>query len=229
VRRIVLAFTATLLVVLGGAAPAYAGGANLQPVQDRYEAGDTATFVGYVTPSSVGGWVQDGPYYAYVDLDAYDKVPLGLLTLEPSSLGPRVLRVSLSFTTPEVGPGRYELSFCNDPCARGLGDLAGGALNLGVDPVQPIMREWPADEPEIANLPAGAVVSVLTAGPAAAKPASEASAPSSPSPPTPATVSTTPARPLTTSGPDASPTALAIGGVLAAICTGMVLFALREG
>lgn len=237
-RRIVLALAAAavFLVTASTAPPAQAGGANLQPVQDRYEAGETATYVGYVGPSSVAGWVQDEPYYAYAETGTHEKVLLGRLMLEPSSLGPQMLRVSVSFTVPELASGRYPLSFCDDPCTKGLGDLAGGTLDLGADPAGAVSREWPPDEPEIANLPPGAAVSRPPVGlPPAGNQGTETAAPAPAPAPVPApavpvpAATTAAARPVASHGPDASPAALAVGGALAAICTGMVLVALRDG
>ncbi len=45
--------------------PAGAGGSHLSPVRDRYEVGDVATLVAYTSGGQLG-WVQDGPFYAYL-------------------------------------------------------------------------------------------------------------------------------------------------------------------
>ncbi len=225
-RRIVLAVAAAALVAVLVAAPASAGGASLATVQDRYEPGDIATVVAYVGPGSAGGWVDDGPYFTYAEVGPNRRVPLGRLGLEPTRFGPAIQRVSLTFVVPEDVPaGHYQLVTCNAGCTKGLGELAGGTLNVGVDPVQPVVREWPPDEFEIVNLPPGA----------------RTTWPSAPAPPiaSPPTTVSTPARtlprlaqpptPATATSHDASPLALALGGAVAAVCVGMVLVALRDG
>ncbi len=225
-RRVLLAVAAfALLLVLVPAAPAQAGGANLHPVQDRYEPGDIATFVAYVIPSAIGGWVSDAPYATFAVSPAGERFRLGTIAFEPAPrLGPRALRVTLTATVPDhLAAGHYSLLTCNDGCVKGLGDLAGGTLNVGVDPVQPFAREWPPDEPEIVNLPEGAVVYMpaVSEPPAPAAPA-EAAAPAAPA--------VAPAAPLPGlgAGPAASPVALLLGGALAAACVGLVLVALRQ-
>ena len=233
-RRIVLALVVALGLTLGGSAAPAHGGANLHPVQDRYEPGDIATYVGYVVPSSAGGWVDDGPYFTWATpAGAGDRVLLGQPSWAPApALGPRVLRVSITFAVPtDLTPGHYELMTCNERCGKGLGDLAGGTLHVGVDPSGPIHREWPPDEPEIVNLPSGAVLSMPALGQSAARTEPSATVASAtglqprPSVP-PATVA--PGR-ATPHGPDASPVALALGGMVAVVCVGLVLVALRDG
>ena len=232
-RRIVFALAATALLALGAASPAHAAGASLQPVQDRYEAGDIATFVGYVSPSAAGGWVDDAPYATFAVAATGPRVLLGTVAFEPAPrLGPRTLRVSLTALLPsQLAAGHYSLVICNERCAKGFGDLAGGTIHVGVDPPQPIVREWPPDEAEIVNLPSGAA----TIWPA--PPAPTPSTPASVQPRAATTGATgvvptfaraTPPAPVDLPSHDASPVALALGGLLAAICTGMVLVALRE-
>ena len=235
----VVALAAVLGVVgvVGVASPAGAGGANLHPVQDRYEPGDIATYVGYAVATSTGGWVNDGPYVTFAVTPIGARLPLGQVHFEPSPIGPRVLRVSVAFPVPDdLAPGHYELVTCNAGCSRGLGDLAGGTLHVSVDPLQTIYREWPPDEPEIANLPEGAVVMMPAVGepPAAVTVTATATATASATSPGPIGLPTTTAAPPApvrgpSGGHEASPAALVLGGVIAAVCVGLVLVALREG
>ncbi|MGH9279529.1 MAG: hypothetical protein ACRD12_15685, partial [Acidimicrobiales bacterium] len=151
--------------VLGAAAPALAGGTHLYPVRERYEVGEVATLVGYTSGGALG-WVQDGPFLAYLiagDTPAWadrrlppDSIPLGPLNLEARG---RSVRVSLSFRVPDLSAaGVYTITYCNDPCTTGLGDLIGGSVAIGVDPPRAVLREWHPDDPEIANLAADAVI-----------------------------------------------------------------------
>ncbi|MCA1846395.1 MAG: hypothetical protein LC792_25005, partial [Actinobacteria bacterium] len=169
-----------LLLALAGAAPARAGGSWLDPVADRYEPGDVATLVGYVGRGQLG-WVDDGPFYAYLragDLGGvappgFTDQGLSVGRLEVDPLGgadATVLRVSLSFRLPSsLPPGSYGVAYCNDPCTNGLGDLIGGRLSVGADPPAPFVRAWPPDEPDVADLAPGA----LLAGPSSVATAEE--------------------------------------------------------
>lgn len=151
---------AALLAVAGWAGPAGAG--SLSPVADRYEPGDEATLVGYVAPPP-DGWEADGPYMAFFkELGPLSSsVRIGPLDVaEVDTPGGPALRVSLVFRVPpDTVPGYYEVTYCDRLCTGGLGDLAGShPLNVGVEPAAAIVREWAPDEPEIARLPAEAVV-----------------------------------------------------------------------
>jgi hypothetical protein len=150
---------------LAAVAPAAAGGSHMSPVRDRYEPGDVATLVGYTSGGQLG-WIQDGPFYAYLvagDVTLWsdrrlplDHVGLGPLTVQARG---RALRVSITFPVPDhFAPGLYTVTYCNDPCTSGLGDLIGGSVAVSVDPPRTIQREWPVDEPEIANLAADAIL-----------------------------------------------------------------------
>ncbi|MFP5319652.1 MAG: hypothetical protein ACLGI2_15320 [Acidimicrobiia bacterium] len=151
---------AALLAVAGWSAPAGAG--SLSPVDDRYEPGEEATLVGYVAPPP-DGWEAAGPYMAFFkELGPLStSVRIGPLDVaEVDTPAGRALRVSLVFRVPpDTVPGYYEVTYCDRLCTGGLGDLAGShPLNVGVDPAAPIVREWARNEPEIARLPAEAVV-----------------------------------------------------------------------
>ena len=151
--------------VLGAASPAMAGGSYLHPVRDRYEVGDVVTLVGYTSGGQLGQ-AHDGPFFAYLVTEENPlwatrelpggSVPLGPLTVEP--WGP-ALRVSVSFSLPRhLAPAVYTVTYCNDPCTTGLGDLIGGTVAVGVDAPYAVQRTWFLDDPEVANLADDAVI-----------------------------------------------------------------------
>jgi hypothetical protein len=209
-RAVVAAALGGVLAFVGalaGAAPARAGGSWLDPVADRYDAGDVATLVGYVGRGPLG-WVDDGPFFAYLragDVGSLAQpgfsdqgLPVGRLEVDPLG-GPdaSVLRVSLALRLPStLPPGSYGVAYCNDPCTTGLGDLVGGRLSVGVDPPTPFVRAWPPDEPEVADLAPDALLAepgfVATAEQVrtGTVPAPTTVAPAPPQPPTPAPVPT---------------------------------------
>lgn len=134
---------------MGG--PAQAGGGRLSPVEEHYEPGQTVTMVGYTSAE-----VPDEPFYAYLA----DRYVGELVVRETGHGGYLRLRVSITFDVPEDLPaGDYELDYCGDPCTdRLLGDLIPSPLSIGVPPARRVVREWPTDEPEIANLAPGALL-----------------------------------------------------------------------
>jgi hypothetical protein len=162
-----MALAAAMFVVhaLSAVAPATAGGSWLSPVRDRYEPGEVATLVGYTSGGQLG-WVQDGPFFAYLvagdlTLWAEHRLPTDHVALGPLSIQARgrTLRVSISFPVPgHLVAGLYTVTYCNDPCTTGLGDLIGGSVALGVDPPRKVQRAWDLDDPEIANLADDAVL-----------------------------------------------------------------------
>ena len=164
-------FTLALVAVVAAADPAAAGGSWLSPVRDRYEPGETATLVGYVGPGGTLGSVEDGPFFAYlrrldVPLTVPNQLQMAPFTPQPSDVrvgevsvqntgrpGYLAYRVSIEFRLPANLPaGRYGVIYCNATCTKGLSDLIGGVIFVGIDPDAPISRTWPPDEPERANL-----------------------------------------------------------------------------
>ena len=154
--------------MLGGAAPARAGGGRFAPVQERYEAGEVATLVGY-TGAPVLTALPDEPFYAYLrpagegsgarllPTDVY----VGELVVEETAhRGYLRFRVSLTFTVPAyLEPGDYDVVYCDDPCTGALlGDLVDSPLSVGVDPALRVVRYWALDDPEVANLAPDAVL-----------------------------------------------------------------------
>jgi hypothetical protein len=125
----------------------------------------------------------DGPYYAYLRVDpaAVERTAPGdgspwpyihptdrrmtqVTAEEVSPVTPAAsryfsLRVSASFRLPrELAPAIYQVIVCNDPCTTTLGYLVGSSLYVGIDPAEPIVREWPLDDPAIRHLDDGALV-----------------------------------------------------------------------
>jgi hypothetical protein len=194
-----------LVAVAAGSGPAVAGGGRMAPVRDRYEPGQSATLVGYTGGPVLDPDLLDEPFYAYLRPVGDGSVPalddsgvyVGDLVLRKTGhRGYLELRVSVTFDIPEnLPPGEYEITYCEDPCAgRFLGDLLPSPVSIGVDPARPVIREWAADEPEIANLPPGAVRS---------GPAPQAAPP--PAPPSSVMATTSPALVTTQAPPPPSP------------------------
>ena len=156
-------------VVLGGAAPASAGGAWFDPVEDSYQPGDTVTLVGYTSGGSQG-WVEDAPFHGFLVGGGQRtgepgpegfRMDVGELTIEQTGTGGYTfLRVSITFTLPsDLEPGAYTFDYCNAGCAEKLGDLVGATVHVGVPPPFPITRSWPYGEPHVADLDPSAELS----------------------------------------------------------------------
>ncbi|MGA9597091.1 MAG: hypothetical protein WBV06_13095 [Acidimicrobiia bacterium] len=136
------------------AAPAYAGGAQLEPSRVRVDAGEEIELSAHVSQGAFG-WVEDGPFYVYLIGTGYGEitstatggtatdVPLGELSIDASGKNAEVF---VQATIPAETPaGEYQVVVCNDPCTTGFGDLNGGALYVGIDP--------PSLEQEITHVP----------------------------------------------------------------------------
>lgn len=180
-------------------------------MRDGYEPGEIVTLVGYAGPSGTLGTVHDGPFFAYLHglegaLSApHDAprmapftpqpadLPLGQLTVEPTGRADyTTYRVSIHFRLPsDLQVGRYAVSYCNATCTKGLTDLIGGEIFVGMHPDHPITRVWPLNEPEIANLADTAVLSgpgwQMSAGEARARPPEPPPAPHPSGPASPPT------------------------------------------
>jgi hypothetical protein len=122
----------------------------------------------------------DGPYYAYLRVDPAaverdaprDGSPwpyihpadrrMAQVTAEevtPTASRYFSLRVSASFRLPrELERGTYQVIVCNDPCTTTLGYLVDSSVHVGIGPAQPIVREWPLDDPAIRHLDDDALV-----------------------------------------------------------------------
>lgn len=172
-RPLTVALTAVAgsLLLITLAAPVAAGGSWFNPVADRYEPGDTATLVGY-TGGGILGALDDGPFFGFLAarVDEDDYVPISP-DFEPLELGELDItrtthggylsyRAAVTFELPgDLEPGVYRFDYCNEACDKQLGDLIGGFVWVGVDPNYTITRYWAPDEPELANLAPGQVIS----------------------------------------------------------------------
>jgi hypothetical protein len=166
--RLGITLVACVTDVVLTAGPASAGGSWFSPAEDRYEQGETATVVGY-SGRGTQGWIENGPYYAYLipgsggggDGDSSllppSAVRVGQLLLQETGRGGYLtLRAAITFPIPsDLVSSRYSFTVCNDPCTMGLGELIGGEVWVGVDPPQPLGRsDWPAEDPARQGLPA---------------------------------------------------------------------------
>ena len=119
---------ALCLVAVPG--PARAGGAMLDFDQDFYVPGDVVRASSSVWLKSSLGRLEDGPYFAYLhgaDGDYPPPLPQGALRVAPVEIVERPTGehgdASTEFVMPAVAPGRYAVTFCNDPCTKMLGDV----------------------------------------------------------------------------------------------------------
>lgn len=157
------------LSIFAAAAPASAGGSWFDTVQPSHEPGDSVTVVGY-TGGGTQGWVEDGPFFGWLtgnsgftDADIGNDPSLrwflGPLEIHETGIGGYTsLRVSMSFDLPtDLEPGVYGFNYCNHDCTEQIGDLIGGTVYIGVEPDARNLN-WPAWEPEIANLPDDSVL-----------------------------------------------------------------------
>ena len=184
------ALCAVALVAVGvvvGAPRAGAKGSPLDPVQDRYEPGQTVTMIGYTSqlpgaadprlPAVYGqfqGYMvrEDEPQPPSLSTDgtgfgyAPSGVPLGPPEVQDTGRTdfPPV-RVSLTFTIPhDLAAGVYFVYLAEPTGTTMLGDLMGGSLHVGVDPTYRPSRLWPLDEPAIAELADDARVWAIDSG-----------------------------------------------------------------
>jgi hypothetical protein len=145
-----LATAVLTAAILATAGPAAAGGSWLETEDPYYPPGSQATARGTFGPGAYEGRVSDGPYYAYLvpGFRWFEKpgpvpdyaIPLGPITIRRATGNYCCWAASLTFTVPDLPPGRYSIDYCNDPCTvNGIGDLIGGSF-------------WVADTQEEAGL-----------------------------------------------------------------------------
>jgi hypothetical protein len=134
-----LATAVLTAAILATAGPAAAGGSWLETKDPYYPPGSQATARGTFGPGAYEGRVSDGPYYAYLvpGFRWFEKpgpvpdyaIPLGPITIRPATGNYCCWAASLTFTVPDLPPGRYSIDYCNDPCTvNGIGDLIGGSF-----------------------------------------------------------------------------------------------------
>jgi hypothetical protein len=150
-KRVVLAsFLAVFL--LWNAQPAAAGGAHFSFEQEGYRPGDLAvgrTGVSWGHNERLGD-PTDGPYFAYLvppgaSTQYFDggapivpreaiKVAEVAIQNEPIEQFPGFVvgphGASIEFVVPDLAPGSYFVTHCNDPCTTQLGDIIGGQLEI---------------------------------------------------------------------------------------------------
>lgn len=193
-------------VLLLPAGAAAGGGEWLYPLRDRYEPGQPATMVGY-SYARATDVAADGPFYAYLRPEPEagqlrqlppvvgpDDIPLGPVHLQDGPGGRFELRVGVELRLPaDLPPGRHEVVVCDDPCTTTIGEIVASSIYVGVDPPEPVVRDWPLEEPAIRWLEDGALVAQPGSDPVtaadvragrvvAATPPSEPPAPPAPTP-----------------------------------------------
>ena len=119
------------------AEPAFAGGSWIDAYKESYLPGETVMMRADIGEGQLG-WVEDGPFYAYlrVDPDAGDNAQqfpyiaesdVFLGEMQVTEKTPTLVHVSLEFLVPtDLPDGEYWVVYCNDPCTTGIGDLMGG-------------------------------------------------------------------------------------------------------
>jgi hypothetical protein len=62
------------------------------------------------------------------------------------------VRIETTFVLPaDLPPGQYMVAVCNVGCKKGIGDLVGGPLPVGVDAEWAFNRGWPEDDSSFAR------------------------------------------------------------------------------
>lgn len=136
--------TVLMVLVLGaGAAPAHAGGAVLDFDREFYVPGDVVHASSGVWLKSARGRLEDGPYFGFVSkFTGLESMPSPLphhaLKVAPADVRPRpgddtYGDVSVEFVLPDLDPGKYWLTICNDPCKLQLGDVMPSIMTVASD------------------------------------------------------------------------------------------------
>jgi hypothetical protein len=137
-----LSIAAVVSGALAMALPAAAGGSWLETEKKYYPPGDQVTARGTFGPGQLEGQPSDGPYEAYMvpGFRLFQKpgpvpqyaIPIGTIAINPATGNYCCWVASLTFTVPDVPPGRYTIDYCNVPCTvNGMGDLMGGSFFVG--------------------------------------------------------------------------------------------------
>jgi hypothetical protein len=179
--------------VMAATMSGWAGGGDLlYPARDRYEPGQEVTMVGYTADVADQDWRAAGTFYAWLASEGSpDRTRLARVGIEAPADAPdgRPLRVGVTFRLPTgLAPGRYWVDVCDAGCDTYVGWLMGGPLAVGVDPLHPIVRDWPLTDPAVRWLADDALLlgpgmQVVTAAQARSGQLPDPMVPSTPRPP----------------------------------------------
>ena len=131
-----------VLLLVSIPAPARAGGALLDFDKEFYVPGDDVHADSGVWLKSSMGRLEDGPYFAYVSrftgLRSMPRpLPPDALRVAAAEIRPRpdgdYGDVSIDFVLPDLEPGEYWLTVCNDPCKHTLGDVMPTVMTVAAD------------------------------------------------------------------------------------------------
>jgi hypothetical protein len=131
-------------LILAITVPAVSAGGGRWNFNRAYVVGErvTVTEIVWIQPDARNlGGIDDGPFSAYLvkwPADDYpiplpaDAIDLGPVLIEPRRQSEHA-DVTLDFLVPEVEPGDYVVSLCNDPCRKPLGDLLPSSITIASD------------------------------------------------------------------------------------------------
>jgi len=123
---------------------AEAGGSPFWPDRDHYAVGDPVSLSGDVCETGqLSGTMRDGPYFLYLLRQQWNQPgppPPSAIQVAPIEIEGTDgcdLRAHAVFTVPDVEPGFWQLSYCNDPCSvNGLGDMMTFGFFVGSTPLE---------------------------------------------------------------------------------------------
>ncbi len=150
-----IVLVAALGLSLFHASPAAAGGASLQ--LDDFPIWTAVYAPGQVVRGSTDVWIKapkpqgrpdDGPWHAYLVPNGTregpplppDAMRVADVVIDPYELNATHTGVRVTFTVPDVEPGKYYIEVCNDPCTAILGDLVGTPVEIARDPLHAVAR-----------------------------------------------------------------------------------------
>jgi hypothetical protein len=98
------------------------------------------------------GRVAEGPYFAFllrgerfIDPPRVPRNAIRLGRVRMHRFGNDIWEASLRFVVPDVGPGSYTVSLCNDPCRNAfVGDLMGAWISIAASAEQAKMKNLEA-------------------------------------------------------------------------------------
>lgn len=156
IRSIVICTSTVLALLTVIPHRAGAGGSTFSFNRRWFAPGQTAVGTTQFSDGIEGqGLVAEGPYFAYllrgdrfidpphVPKDAFALGRVRMLAVD-ASVG--IWEASIQFVIPDVRPGRYTVSLCNDPCRDAyVGDLMGAWISIAAS----------AEQAKLKNLEAG--------------------------------------------------------------------------